>query len=100
MYYLSNIEGNISFKVDTVHEILETDVPISDEAYKNYFKMQGLGNEYTVKNNNGLTFDDIFELLPKEPYVHPKSPEQIQIDKLTADLATAQGAIDYIVNYY
>lgn len=83
MKYLSIIENSFGFKVDGIHEILETDVPISDEVYNRFFELQSQGEQFRIKDINGVTFEDIFEEVIQEDT--PLTPEE-EISNLKAEL--------------
>lgn len=102
MYYLTIIDGAVGFKVIGIHDILASDVPISDDLHNEYLYNNSLGNNYKVKNINGTDFDSIFEMLPKVPSTIeiPKTEQELRIIELEAGLADALAAIDFIVCNY
>ena len=100
MYYLSNADENIGFKVEGIHEILSTDVKISDELYAEFFEMQNAGNQYAIKNIDGTTFEEIFEVVAI--ITTPLPPSELEIlqakfDALEAKTVANEGAIDFII---
>ena len=70
MKYLYVISSNeFGFKDDEIHKILDSDIRVSDEIYNKFFQNQELGKQYKIKNQNGTTFEDIFEEVIKIPTV-------------------------------
>jgi hypothetical protein len=61
MYYIFQNDNNFGFKCDDIHEIIETDVLISDEIYQQFFEVQSNGISLRIKDINGTTFEEIFE---------------------------------------
>ena len=61
MYYLFQNEDDFGFKCDVIHEIAETDIPIGDEIYQQFFNLQCDGKSLRIKDINGTTFEEIFE---------------------------------------
>lgn len=77
MKYLCIIGDSLGFKVDGIHEILETDVPISDEIYNRFFIEQSHGKQLKIKNINGKIFEEIFEeIIPETLPPQPPSLEK------------------------
>lgn len=95
--YIS-LEGNkFGFKDPDIHEILPTDVQISDEIYNRYFELQSQGKQFKINNINGVTFEEIFEeVIPEPPGPQPKT----EVELLKDQLATMQGALDFIIMNY
>lgn len=82
MYLFVNEDG-FGFKVDGIHEILETDIQISDEVYNRFFELQSQGKQFKVKNPQGTTFEEIFEEVIPEPIPQPPS----EIEQITKVLS-------------
>ena len=61
MYYIFQNGDDFGFKCDEIHEIAETDIPIGDDVYQQFFDLQCNGKSVRIKNINGTTFDEIFE---------------------------------------
>ena len=61
MYYIFQNGDDFGFKCDEIHEIAETDIPISDDVYQQFFDLQCDGKSLRIKDVNGTTFDEIFE---------------------------------------
>lgn len=62
MKYLSvETKEVFAFKDSEVNEILSSDIQISYEIYNQFFQNQSLGKQYIIKNENGTTFEEIFE---------------------------------------
>ena len=70
MKYLYVISPNeFEFKDDDIHKILDSDIIVSDEIYNKFFQNQEQGKQYKIKNQNGTTFEEIFEEVIKIPTV-------------------------------
>lgn len=61
MYYIFQNGDDFGFKCDEIHEIAETDIPIGDDVYQQFFNLQCDGKSLRIKDINGTTFDEIFE---------------------------------------
>lgn len=62
MKYLSiKNESLFFFKDDSINEVLETDILINQDIYSEFFKRQDEGKVFRIKNQNGITFNEIFE---------------------------------------
>lgn len=96
-YLFLDLDEGFGFKTDEVHEILETDIPISDEIYNRFFELQSQGKKFRIKNINGSTFEEIFEeVIPEtiDPSTLPKSKMQLlqeQIDTLALQILDMMG---------
>lgn len=111
MRYLRIDNGVFGFVTDEVHEILEADVPITDDEYNEFFKNQSAGKQYKLKAvlDVGLGIFGYVEEFKPEPVQIPKTEiellqeellnnklamaeliEQTQQDKLDSQLVTAE----------
>ena len=61
MYYIRIKNDKFGFVVDGIHEILETDIKITETEYIEFFKLQSEGKQFRVKDSNGKTLFDILE---------------------------------------
>jgi hypothetical protein len=61
MYYIFRNDNDFGFKCSEIHEIIESDILISDEIYQQFFSLQCLGKLFRLKDINGTTFEEIFE---------------------------------------
>lgn len=61
MYYIFQNGDDFGFKCNEIHEIAETDIPIGDDVYQQFFDLQCNGKSLRIKDINGTTFDEIFE---------------------------------------
>lgn len=61
MYYIFQNGDDFGFKCNEIHEITETDIPIGDDVYQQFFDLQCDGKSLRIKDINGTTFDEIFE---------------------------------------
>ncbi|GFZ30721.1 hypothetical protein CSC2_12470 [Clostridium zeae] len=92
MQYLFMQNGKIGFKDSLVHEILETDIPISGEIYKQFFDELGKGKEYGINDVNGQTFEEIFKEVEITHIEIPKSEFELRIEALE-NLQLTQGGL-------
>lgn len=80
MYYLRiNEDNSFGFVVEGIHDILDTDIKITDEEYNDYFKNNN-GKNYRVKNPTGTKLLDIIEEYTKETVIK-KSPIELLIEE-------------------
>ena len=80
MYYLRIYdEHNFGFVVDGIHDILDTDIPITAEEYKDFFDKHN-GKNFKVKNPNGTKLSDIIEEYTKEIVIE-KTPIELLIEE-------------------
>lgn len=80
MYYLRIIdEYNFGFVISDIHDILETDIPITNEEYKDFFDNHN-GKNFRVKNRNGTKLFDIIEEYTKEIVIE-KTPIELLIEE-------------------
>lgn len=62
MYYIRIYENNeFEFVSNTIHKIINTDIKISNEEYKEFFQLQSEGKQFRIKNPNGTTLFEIVE---------------------------------------
>ena len=52
MYYLNIENGVFSFLTDEIHDISESDIPISSEDYEEFFKKQSDGVQFKQRDVN------------------------------------------------
>lgn len=79
MKYIFVNEENFGFKDPEINEILETDIPISNEIYNKFFELQAQGKQFKIKNLQGKTFEEIFEEVIQEPVEEtPQEPSPIE----------------------
>jgi len=60
MIYITKIGEGFGFKDTNKDEILSTDVKMLNEVYNKFFEMQSLGNQYTLGDINGESFEKMF----------------------------------------
>lgn len=94
MYYLRIKDGAFSFVIEGIHEIIKTDVQISEEEYNDFFKLQSQGKQFKLDNyfernefkiedikQNGSLFDYLEEYESKKvELVHEEGIEDAFID--------------------
>lgn len=100
--YISINENGFGFKDDSINEILDTDIKVSDAIYNKFFEQQSQGKQLKIKNINGITFEDMFEEHIPEPIKAPanrmellkisleKLNKQREEDKIQTQLAIAE----------
>lgn len=94
--YLGIVNGSIAFKVEGIHVITENDVEIEYGVYQRFLKEQEEGKQFRIKDINGWAFEEIFE-----EYISEKLPhEPSEVELLKEQLATIQGALDFIIMNY
>ena len=60
--------NNFGFVVDTIHEILDTDIKITNEDYNSFFELQSQGKQFKIKENpTGTGLFDYLEEYTPEP---------------------------------
>lgn len=74
MYYIRIENEQFSFVVDDIHNILNTDIKISNEDYEKFFELQSQGKQFRIKNKKGLS---LFEIL--EEYVRINEDMEIPV---------------------
>lgn len=89
MYIRIENEG-FGFVTPDIHQILETDIPISDEAYNKFLELQSVGKFFKIKNPSGATFEEIFEEYTPEQIPQEPGP----IEKLQAENAELKKQIE------
>jgi len=66
-YYLRIEDNNFGFVLEEIHNIKETDIPITDEDYNKFFELQSKGKQFRLKEmptGAGL-FDYVEEYIPE-----------------------------------
>lgn len=61
MRYIRINNDGFGFISDDIHEVLDTDIKISDEDYSRFFDLQYQGKQFRIKNPNGTTLFEIVE---------------------------------------
>lgn len=84
-YYLRIDNNNFGFVVNGIHEIKETDIPISYEDYTIFFNLQNEGKQFKLKEtaSGDTLFDYIEEYIPE---VVETTQEEEGIDEYLLDL--------------
>ena len=93
MKYLRIKDGSFGFVVDGIHEIITSDIEISDEAYNEFFQNQNNGKNYRLKTDR-TSENDLFDYVEEYeiiPQVFPKTKMEIlQDDLLSTRIAMAE----------
>lgn len=77
MYYLRIIDNKIGFAIEGVNNILDTDIPISEEEYSDFFKRHTNGEQFKVKlKPSGHSLFDYIETVEVKYIPSPKSEIQ------------------------
>lgn len=80
MYYLRiNEDNSFGFVISDIHDILETDIPITDEEYNDYFKNHN-GKNFRIKSRSGAKLFDIIEEYTKEIVIE-KTPIELLMEE-------------------
>lgn len=80
MYYLRiNEDNSFGFVISDIHDILDTDIPITAEEYKDFFDIHN-GKNFRIKNRSGTKLFDIIEEYTKEIVIE-KTPIELLIEE-------------------
>lgn len=82
MSYFLHLNADGSFGFPTV-KISDSDVSVSDAVYNQFFQKAPQlpsDQDYKIKDINGTTFDDIFEIASKDLSTVPPSTDQTLAD--------------------
>lgn len=91
MKYIFFENDKFGFKTDEVHEILDTDVSITEENYNKFFELQSQGKQFKIKNIHGITFEEIFEeIMPESVSKEPSELEKLKQENIEIKLALAE----------
>lgn len=82
--YLRIENDNFGFVVDTIHEIKETDIKITEDDYNTFFEMQSQGKQFKLKNNP--TGTGLFDYLEKYTPEAIKEPQEPGVDEYMLDI--------------
>lgn len=92
MKYIYSDGVDFGFKDDQVHDILESDVQISDEDYNTFFEMQASGKQFRLKDIHASSLSEMIEEFTPGSIFMPKTDAQLiaELEQLVADLAALQ----------
>lgn len=80
-YYLRLKNNKISFVLDGIHEIIETDIYIENEDYNKFFELQSLGKQFRlVEKPTGVGLFDYIE--EYEEIIDTTSQEPTQEERI------------------
>ena len=78
MYYL-NIENSVfSFLTDEIHDISESDIPISSEDYDEFFRRQSDGVQFKLRDEIPEDAKGLFDYVEEMPIVENVSHETLE----------------------
>lgn len=84
--YLRTSNGRIEFITDDIHDIKETDIPVTKEDYELFFESQANGIQYKLRDmiplSNDISLFDTVEEFVSEPIAIEKTDVEIKIDNL------------------
>ena len=80
MYYLRTENGCIEFLVDDIHDIKETDIPLTNEEYEEFFNRQTNGESFRLCEVVTLTGNGLFS------YVESFIPDQVPIEQTDTEI--------------
>lgn len=91
--YLSVNNEGFCFKDNTLNNVLETDLLISDEIYNEFLENQSQGKEYKILNENGITFEEIFQEIQPAGLTPLQELESLDkfLPRCVEDMITASG---------
>ena len=85
MYYL-NIENSVfSFLTDEIHDISESDIPISLEDYDEFFKKQSDGVQFKLKDVIEEDAVGLFDYVEEVPHETNEDDPQEALEDLRAE---------------
>ena len=101
MYYLRITDNSFGFVADGIHAIAETDIPITEEEYAEFFKQQDAGKQFKLKSapDRGAGLLGCIEEYTPEQSVEPASEMSVmKEDLLTTKLALIALLHDRVYN--
>ena len=85
MYYL-NIENSVfSFLTDEIHDISESDIPISLEDYDEFFKKQSDGVQFKLKDVIAEDAVGLFDYVEEVPHETNEDNPQETLENLRTE---------------
>ena len=85
MYYL-NIENSVfSFLTDEIHDISESDIPISSEDYDEFFKKQSDGVQFKLKDVISEDAVGLFDYVEEVPHETNEDDPQEALENLRTE---------------
>ena len=99
MKYLRLNEKSFDFLYDDVHEILKTDVPISEKDYLEFFEKQGTNKQFRKRENpqlGGGLFGYVEEFIPE--FVEQPKSELESVKEQLKEMQIAFSELTKLVN--
>lgn len=85
MYYL-NIENSVfSFLTDEIHDISESDIPISSEDYDEFFRRQSDGIQFKLKDVIAEDSVGLFDYVEEVPHETNEDNPQEALEDLRTE---------------
>ena len=78
MYYLNIENGVFSFLTDEIHDISESDIPISSEDYDEFFRRQSDGVQFKLRDEIPEDAKGLFDYVEEMPIVENVSCETLE----------------------
>ena len=85
MYYLNIENGVFSFLTDEIHDISESDIPISLEDYDEFFKKQSDGVQFKLKDVIEEDAVGLFDYVEEVPHETNEDDPQEALEDLRAE---------------
>ena len=84
MYYLNIENGVFSFLTDEIHDISESDIPISLEDYDEFFKKQSDGVQFKLRDVISEDAVGLFDYVEEVPHeTNEDDPQEVLEDLRT-----------------
>lgn len=94
MHYIRVENEEFGFVVEGIHEILKTDIEISNEDYNKFFKLQSQGKQFRIKNQFAKT---LFEIVEEYKQVTEDMPIIITLDDRVDALEKENADLTFIL---
>ena len=85
MYYLNIENGVFSFLTDEIHDISESDIPISLEDYDEFFKKQSDGVQFKLRDVIAEDAVGLFDYVEEVPHETKEDDPQETLENLRTE---------------
>ena len=85
MYYLNIENGVFSFLTDEIHDISESDIPISSEDYEEFFKKQSDGVQFKLRDVIAEDAVGLFDYVEEVPHETSEDDPQETLENLRTE---------------
>lgn len=94
MYYIRIENNNIGFVVEGIHQILNTDIKISNEDYEKFFELQSQGKQFRIKNPKGA---NLFEILEEYVRINEDIEIPVTLDERVENLEKENANLTFLL---